>query len=638
MTQTSADVLSVDGLLSQAISGFTPRASQQEMAEAVERAIHLEAQLIVEAGTGTGKTFAYLVPVFLAQKKTIISTGTKNLQDQLFFKDIPVIKKILPEVRKVVLLKGRSNYLCLHRLARSREDGRFSSRQLVSQLYAIDEWSRSTQTGDISELTSIPEDSAIWPYATSTVDNCLNQDCEFYKDCHVVKARQQALAADVVVVNHHLFFADMVLQEEGFGELLPGAEVIIFDEAHHLPEIASHFFSTTLTGRQLSELGRDTESECLQNAKDLSQLMDIAASLQVAAQEMRAAFGVEQRRSAWPSHLPESLQAAIQNIKEKLKILEEILKTVAVRNKELESCWRRAGKMIERFNLLTGKTPEDTVHWFETHLQSFTLQLTPMVVADFFKNFIAQKKRAWIFTSATITVKNNFRLFIDSMGLDKALQLQLKSPFDYQSQALLYAPRGLPDPRSKDYTEKLIETIVPVLEATQGKAFVLFTSYKALDMAAEFLREKISFPILLQGSMPKRELIEQFKKLGNAVLLGTSSFWYGVDVRGDALSCVIIDKLPFAAPEDPILQARIAMLRKQGIDPFRNYQLPHAVLTLKQGAGRLIRDTEDRGILVICDPRLVGSWYGEVFLQSLPDMPRTRDFNRAKEFLDTITT
>lgn len=633
---TSLDILGDSGLLKQAITGFNPRRSQQQMAEAIERAIELDAQLVVEAGTGTGKTFAYLIPVFLAQKKAIISTGTKNLQDQLFLKDIPIIKKILSFPLKIVLLKGRANYLCQYRLKNNREDGRFASRQLVGQLQEIFEWSSHTQTGDIAELTHIPEDSGIWPYVTSTTENCLNQDCEFYNECHVVKARQQALAADIVIVNHHLFFADMALQGEGFGELLPGADVIIFDEAHHLPDIASQFFSTQLTGRQLNELARDAEAEGLQSAKDIAEIGGASTQLQIAVQEMRAALGMELRRAPWPERLSTQLQDAIDLIKARLQRLDEILKPAAVRSKGLDNCSRRTIQLIERFNLLTDDAPADTIHWFETHLQSFTLQLTPMIVAEYFKSFMNQKKRAWILTSATLTVKNSFQLFIDTMGLDKALQLQLKSPFDYQQQALLYVPRGLPDPRASDYVEKLVTAVIPVLEATQGKAFLLFTSYKAMELAAELLQHQIPFPLLIQGSMPKRELIEQFKSLGNAVLLGTSSFWYGVDVRGDALSCVIIDKLPFASPGDPILQARIQMLRKQGIDPFQHYQLPHAVLTLKQGAGRLIRDSEDRGVLMICDPRLVGNRYGEVFLQSLPDMPRTREFAKVKEFFTSV--
>lgn len=632
---SSTDVLTEDGLLKKAISGFTPRDSQQQMADAIERTIEVNGQLVVEAGTGTGKTFAYLIPAFLSQKKTIISTGTKNLQDQLFFKDIPIIKKIFSLPNKIVLLKGRANYLCRYRLKNSNEDGRFISRQLIHQLQQVVEWSSATQTGDVAELTTIPEDSGIWPYVTSTVENCLNQDCEFYNDCHVVKARQHALTADIVVVNHHLFFADMALQEEGFGELLPGAEVVIFDEAHHLPEIASQFFSTTITGRQINELARDVDAEGLLHAKDMAEIGGACTLLQIAVQEMRNALGADLKRAPWPESPAKPLQNAIDQVKAKLKRLDEVLKPISMRSKGLENCSRRAIQLIERFNFLTGITPDDTIHWFETHLQSFTLQFTPMVVADYFKKYLAGKKRAWIFTSATMTVKNSFSLFVDSMGLDHAMKLQLKSPFDYQQQALLYLPRGLPDPRASHYTEKLIEAAIPVLEATQGKAFILFTSYRAMEFAATKLKDAIPFPILLQGTMPKRELIEQFKTLGNAVLLGTSSFWYGVDVRGDALSCVIIDKLPFAAPEDPILQARIRMLRKQGIDPFLNYQLPQAVLMLKQGVGRLIRDATDRGILMICDPRLVGNRYGETFLQSLPDMPRTRDLNKVKAFFSS---
>lgn len=630
---SSKDILGDEGLLKQEVPTFIPRLPQQKMAEAIERSLDLNAQLIVEAGTGTGKTFGYLVPLFLSQKKAIISTGTKNLQDQLFFKDIPIIKKILSYPGKVMLLKGRVNYLCLYRLDSSIKDGRFSSRQHVSQLHIINEWAQSTRSGDTSELNAVPEDSSIWPYVTSTTDNCLNQECEFYKDCFVVKARQQALAADIVIVNHHLFFADMALQEEGFGELLPGADAVIFDEAHHIPEIASLFFSTLLSSRQLIELARDSETESLKHAKDMRAIGEHADHLQRVVQDMRLAMGVELRRAPWTSQTASQYALAIDKIKAALQFLEELLKEAAIRSKELESCWKRSVKLIESFNLLTGTTPENNIHWFETHAQTFTIHLTPMVVTEFFQRYLLDKKRTWLFTSATLTVNDNFSLFVDSLGLDKALQLQLKSPFNYQEQALLYVPRGLPDPNSKTYTEMCIEAAIPVIEIFQGKTFFLFTSYRAMEYAANVLKERIAFPLLLQGSMPKRELIEQFKQLGNAVLLGTSSFWSGVDVRGDALSCVIIDKLPFAAPDDPILQARAQMLRKKGGDPFISFQLPQAVLTLKQGAGRLIRDSSDRGVLMICDPRLVASRYGQTFLKSLPDMPRTREMTKVSEFM-----
>ncbi|MDR3491172.1 MAG: ATP-dependent DNA helicase [Gammaproteobacteria bacterium] len=637
MTPTnSLDILGDQGLLKQAITGFTPRHAQQEMALAIEKVIELNSELIVEAGTGTGKTFGYLVPAFLSNKKTIISTGTKNLQDQLFFNDIPVIQKILSSSMKVVLLKGRANYLCLHRLKLNREDGRFASRQLVSELQTIFEWSAHTKTGDIAELESVPEDSTIWPYATSTADNCLNQDCPVYKDCFVVKARQQSLAADIVVVNHHLFFADMALQDEGFGELLPGAEIVIFDEAHHLPDIAAQFFSTNLTSRQLLELARDAEAEALESAQDMQQLSADSIQLQRAVQSMRTAFGSELRALPWPDKQPQHIEATIDEVKDSLKDFETTLKEAGVRSKGLESCWKRAGQLIERFDFLTKAAPVDTIHWYETHAQSFALHLTPMIVAEHFKRCMQDKKRSWIFTSATLTVKNNFKLFSDTMGLEHAMQLQLKSPFDYQNQALLYAPRGMPDTHSEYFTEAVIDAAIPVLIANQGKAFLLFTSHRALEKAAIYLENKLPFPLLRQGTKPKRQLVDEFKALGNAVLLGTSSFWYGVDVRGDALSCVIIDKLPFAMPDDPILQAKIKMLRQKGLDPFSHYQLPHAVLILKQGAGRLIRDSKDRGILMICDPRLVGNRYGEVFLQSLPDMSRTRDLEKVKSFVARI--
>ncbi len=632
---TAQDILGDNGLLKKEVPHFNPRFAQQQMAESIERALQLNTQLIIEAGTGTGKTFGYLVPLLLAQKKAIISTGTKNLQDQLFFKDIPIIKNVLSYTGKVILLKGRANYVCLYRLERSYEDGRFTSRQHISQLHIIKEWATTTQVGDVAELNSVPEDSLIWPHVTSTADNCLNQDCALYEKCYVVKARRLALAADIVVVNHHLFFADMALQEDGFGELLPGADVIIFDEAHQVPDVAALFFSIVFSSRQLFELARDIEAESLKSAGDMRDISEEANQLQKVTQDMRLAMGPELRRMPWSNQTAAHYNLAIFQVKTSLENIEIILKSAAVRSKELESCWKRTVKIIENFNLLTGATPENHVHWFETHTQSFTLHLTPIVVAEHFKRFLQTKNRTWLFTSATLTVKNNFQLFRDSLGLEQALQLQLKSPFDYQQQALLYVPRGLPDPNSKTYTEMLVEAIIPVLEAAQGKTFLLFTSYKALDYVADALKERIAFPLLLQGSMPKRELIEQFKTLGNAVLLGTSSFWSGVDVRGDALSCVIIDKLPFSAPDDPILQARVQMLRKQGLDPFNSFQLPNAVLALKQGAGRLIRDQSDRGILMICDPRLVAARYGETFLQSLPDMPRTRNLAKVQEFFDS---
>jgi ATP-dependent DNA helicase DinG len=639
-TESSTDILREGGLLSQAIQGFTPRIAQQKMAEAITQTIQAKTRLIVEAGTGTGKTYGYLVPILLSEQKTIISTGTKNLQDQLFFIDIPVIKNIMTKAHgispKVVLLKGRANYLCINRLENARTDGRFGSRELVNELNSVYEWSSLTEHGDIAELASVPEDSPIWSYVTSTADNCLNQDCEFYQKCHVMKARQQALAADIVIVNHHLFFADLALQEGGFGELLPGADIVIFDEAHHLPDVASFFFSTVLSSRQLTELARDCEAEADESAQDMPQIKEYAAHLQRTLISMRSALGTDLRSQPWPELLSQPLATAIADIKDILKDLEALLKTAAVRSKGLENCARRTLALIENFDKLTTGAPLNTVHWYEIHTQTFSLHITPLIVAEYFKKYLQERNRAWIFTSATLTVKNDFKLFTDTLGLTDSVQLQLKSPFDYARQALLYAPRGMPDTHAINYIEAVVDAAIPVINASGGKAFILFTSHKALERAAVYLENRVPFPILRQGTKPKRQLIDEFKALGNAILLGTSSFWYGVDVRGDALSCVVIDKLPFSAPEDPILRAKIKMFREQNIDPFWHYQLPQAVLTLKQGAGRLIRDVTDRGVLMICDPRLVGSRYGEVFLQSLPPMARTRELTNVENFFANV--
>jgi len=626
------DVFSEDGLLSRSVPGFTPRLAQKKMAEAVELAIKTCDHLIVEAGTGTGKTFAYLIPALLSEKKTIISTGSRALQEQLFFKDLPIILKMLSSTLSVALLKGRANYLCHYRLEQSVTDGRFNSREEVHQLSLIREWSAATRKGDIAELNSIPEDSILWPLVTSTADNCLGQECAFFKNCFVVKARQAAMAADVVIVNHHLFFADMALQEDGFGELLPENDVVIFDEAHQLPELASQFFSIKLTSRQLFELARDIESEVLSSAADLADLQLFSKQLIMVTQNLRLDLAQGLQRAPWPVKKSDKLIDAILQVSKVLHSLENQLKVAAVRGKGLETVWRRVLVMIETFALLTGDTPENMIHWFETHTKSFTVQLTPMVIAKEFSALLEAKNQAVIFTSATLTANNNFQVFADALGLQQTIKIQLDSPFDYQKQAVLYVPRGLPDPRKIEYIPALVKAAMPILELTNGRAFFLSTSFRAMDQIFAELNETNDFQLFIQGSLPKKNLLEKFIQTPRAILIGTASFWQGVDVRGAALSCVIIDKLPFVSPDDPVLQARLQRLRQQGQDPFRVYQLPNAVLTLKQGVGRLIRDIEDKGILLIGDSRLVGARYGSVFLQSLPNMRRTRDIETVRAF------
>ncbi len=628
-----ADILGPNGLLAKQLPGFAARPQQQEMAEAVAQALKNNSLLIAEAGTGTGKTFAYLIPAMISGQKVIISTGTKNLQDQLFHKDIPLVRDALGVPVDVALLKGRANYLCHHRLQVAREEGRFLTRSETAELQEIGVWSGRTASGDIAELSSLSEDSPLWPQVTSSAENCLGGDCDYLDECFLAQARRRAQEADVLVVNHHLLFADMALKDEGFGELLPGANAFILDEAHQLPDTASNFFGTTVSANQLLELVRDSVAEEIREAGESRELRVRADKLEKSIRDMRLAFGEMQRRGGWNevADRPE-LQQAISVVAELLEGLSAGLKSLATRGKGLESCHQRSELLLERFTALTGPTPEGMIHWFETHTRSFTINFTPMDVAKLFQQQLQAHPAAWVFTSATLAVGESFHHFIEQLGLEGAVTHRWDSPFDYPKQALLYVPLPMPEPNSPGYTEAVVEAALPVLKASQGRAFMLFTSHRALREAATLLEGKLDYPLLIQGDAPRTRLLEEFRQKGNAVLLGTGSFWEGVDVRGEALSCVIIDKLPFASPGDPVLQARIDAMRRAGGNPFMEYQLPQAVITLKQGVGRLIRDVSDRGVLMLCDPRLGTKSYGRIFLDSLPPMSKTLKLEVVQRF------
>jgi ATP-dependent DNA helicase DinG len=627
------ELLGPTGPLARHVSGFLPRAAQQEMAAAVATAILSQEKLIVEAGTGTGKTFAYLLAALHTGRKVIISTGTRHLQDQLFHTDLPVVREALKAPVAMALLKGRANYLCHHRLARAGAEGRFASRRELHELELIRAWAGRTQSGDIAGLSAISEDSSWWPRVTSTVDNCLGQECEFFRGCFVVKARRAALEADVVVINHHLLFADMVLREEGFGELLPGVDAIIIDEAHQLPEVASVFFGTSISSRQLHELGRDIQVEATREAADMSELPECAQQLEGSVHRLRLALGAPDRRASLAEFLDgEPAHEPLQELVGTLSRLASALEAAAARGKGLDSCRLRATVVLERLRSLLGESAGDAIHWFETQRQSFRLNLTPLDVAPCFTRALEALPATWVFTSATLAVGRSFIHFASRLGLKEVRTLQLRSPFDYQRNALLYLPGALPCPAERQYTRAVVGCAREVFAASRGRTFLLFTSHTALQEAAALLEGTVDYPLLVQGCAPRTELLARFRRLGNAILLGTSSFWEGVDVRGSALSCVIIDKLPFAAPGDPVLQARIDALRRQGCNPFIEYQLPNAVIALKQGVGRLIRDVDDRGVLVLCDPRLRQRSYGRVFLESLPDMPRTSDVQDVHDF------
>jgi len=633
--QSIAELLGSEGPFAKHLPGFAPRAQQQEMAEAVAKTLEKDNLLIAEAGTGTGKTFAYLVPALLCGKKVMISTGTKNLQDQLFHRDLPTVRDALGVSTSIALLKGRANYLCHHRL--DLLEGRRMRVEQQDQLARIRSWRGRTTRGDTAELSEISEDSPIWPMVTSTTDNCLGSECTAYNDCFVMKARKDAQAADVLVVNHHLFFADMALRDEGFGEVLPGVNAFIFDEAHQLPEIASVFFGLNLSGRQIIELGRDALVELHAEAPDEEKAQAAVTRLEKSVRDFRLALGVDTQRAPWATVADSgNVRDAADDLLAALSRLEENLESLAERGKGLERCWRRCLDLQMRMDQFMEGAEHNFIQWFESHSRTFVLHMTPLDIHETFRAYVDRHKSAWVFTSATLAVGESFTHFGRDLGIEDARGECWGSPFDYARQALLYVPTDLPQPNTAEYTDAVVEAALPVIEASNGRTFFLVTSHRALQAVARQLEGNIDYPLLVQGTLPRAELVERFRELGNAVLVGTSSFWEGVDVRGDALSCVIIDKLPFSSPGDPVLQARLDAMKEQGMNPFMDFQVPQAVITLKQGVGRLIRDINDSGILMICDPRLFNKPYGRVFRNSLPPMPVTRDIADVQNFFEKL--
>jgi ATP-dependent DNA helicase DinG len=631
-------IFSQTGPLAVRLTAYKPRADQLAMAQAVLQAVENNRTLIAEAGTGTGKTVAYLVPALLAGGKVIISTGTKTLQDQLFNRDIPTVRDALQLPITVSLLKGRANYICHYHLERAKNDGRFTSRDDIVYLARIESYAKSNKSGDRAGLTEVPEDAGIWPLVTSTRENCLGSDCPRYKECFVMEARKQAMAADLVVVNHHLFFADAALRGEGVAELLPACNTVIFDEAHQLPETASLFFGESISTSQIVELARDSRAEAAVGAKDFAELPKVASALEKAARDLRLAVAGDATRLAHAQvSMQEKFVAALTELITRINSYCQVAETQSDRSEGLQRCWERGVELKSLLERWSAADNMDHVLWLEVFAGSLQLNATPLSVGDIFVRRVANKPRALIFTSATLSVRGDFSHYQRQMGLEFADTRAWDSPFNYPSQAMLYVPEGMPDPNSEAYTAATVTAVLPLLEASAGRAFLLFTSLRAMRSASELIdaglkKMGLSYPILVQGEASKTELLERFRKLGNAVLLGSQSFWEGVDVRGDALSLVMIDRLPFAPPDDPVLAARIQQFTREGRNAFMEFQLPQAVIALKQGAGRLIRDETDRGLLMICDPRLIGKPYGKRIWQSLPPMRRTRVLGEAIAF------
>lgn len=706
------EIFADNGLLARQIDGYRSRASQIEMSRAVAAAMEasgrampepamFEAQkrparrlgapsgaeaaavesdeansldgsentLIVEAGTGTGKTYAYLVPAMLWGGKVIVSTGTKHLQDQLFQRDIPTVRDALAVPVSVAMLKGRANYLCHYYLQRTADNGRLPSRQETSYLQDIVRFAKITRTGDKAELASVPETAAVWSMVTSTRENCLGQECPHYKDCFVMQARREAQQADIVVVNHHLFFADIMLRDTGMAELLPTANTVIFDEAHQLPETATLFFGETLSTTQFLELARDSVAEGLGHARETVDWVKLGSTLERAARDVRLAFKEDSVRLSI-GQLPDGhpLFAALETLETELDALTSALASQAERAESIGACLRRARELqgvlagwttppteTERAaadNAAQGASadgrseradPNEKVRWIEVFSHTVQLHETPLSVAPIFAKQRAGVPRAWIFTSATLSVRGDFTHYAAQMGLNAKRSMTLPSPFDYPTQGLLYVPRNLPQPSSPMFTDAVFDAALPAIEASGGGVFMLCTTLRAVDRISNKLRDTIEargwdYPLLVQGDASRTELLDRFRSYGNAILVGSQSFWEGVDVRGDALSLVVIDKLPFAPPDDPVLSARLDALTKKGLSPFAVHQLPQAVITLKQGAGRLIRAETDRGVLMICDTRLVEKPYGRRIWQSLPPFKRTREIEVVREFFEESAT
>ncbi len=630
----SAKALNAGGPFEAVLPGFAPRDEQLQLAAAIEQTISNGGTLVAEAGTGIGKTLAYLVPVLESRQRTIISTGTKTLQDQLYFRDMPMVKKALGSTLKTALLKGRANYLCLYRMEQARTEGRLPSRDSVSELENIRQWVPVTQDGDLSISSVIGEDSELWPLVTSTAENCLGSDCPEFEECFVVRARREAQEADVVVVNHHLLFADMAIKQSGFGEVLPGAAVFIVDEAHHAPETASQFFSTSLSSRQISDLCGDILAEAAETSGGLATVRNEVAHCRQTLKEFQAACAdTLDDRGTWQEMLDQpAVREALQSLDAAVAALKPVIDPLNGASRGMDACIQRFAEILAHFDHLDKPVPETEVRWFERRGRGVAIHTTPLDVSSVFSSFREQLDAAWVFTSATLSVNGKFDHFVQQLGLQEADTLNLDSPFDYQNHALMWLPEGLPEPREPSFVPELLQQVRPVLEASKGRAFMLFTSHRALRQAAELLAGKTDHPLFVQGEMPRSMLLEKFRQSGDGILLGSASFWGGVDVMGEALSLVIIDKLPFAPPNDPVMVARSNELRQHGGNPFMELFLPQAVIALKQGAGRLIRDVNDRGVLVICDRRLRSKGYGSVFLESLPPMRQTVERDQVVEF------
>ena len=639
---TTDDFFSVNGPLNDCLEDYQLRTEQVEMAKSIIGTIEDKSSLVVEAGTGVGKTFAYLYPALLKGGKVVISTATKNLQDQLFFNDIPKIREALKISVKVNILKGRGNYICKLRMENTIQEGMFFNKEDAQHLHFIKAFSDNTDSGEVSEISEIPETSTIWPMVTSTKENCLGQDCEFYKECFLVKARKEALESEVLIVNHHLFFADFVLKDEELSEILPKANTIIFDEAHQIPLVASFFLGQFISSSQISNLIQD----CQQGLKKYPDTIKVLDTLSKDFQEI--VFELKKIVSPFPARLNinnlknyENFEKTYNSLIEKLELLGITLSKHSEENAELQKLFERSSELNIRFSSWLKKDNQNNIYWLEVFARTVQFNETPISISEQFNKFQEKSDSAWIFTSATLSINGSFDHFVKLLGLEKAMTQYLQSPFNYSENAFLYVPKEIPDSKDELFNLVLVKKALPLIKASKGRAFVLATSLKSMEEIGALLKDElkkneINYPVITQGEGPKSDLLQQFKKHGNAILIGSLSFWEGIDVRGPALSLVIIDKLPFQSPGDPVFESKIKLLSEEGINAFMSMQLPEAIIRLKQGVGRLIRDDYDKGVMVICDKRIIEKSYGIKIWKSLPPFKRTRNESAVINFLEEL--
>jgi ATP-dependent DNA helicase DinG len=637
-------ILGPDGPIAANHPRYEYRPGQIRMAMAVAEAVDHNLHLCVEAGTGTGKTLAYLLPILFSNKRVIVSTATKNLQEQLFFRDIPFLEMALNRKLSVCYMKGRSNYLCWSKLNEIEGEHYLFSPHDPEYLKLIKEWAQRTETGDRAELTELPEDLQLWHRLDARRESCTGQKCRDFETCFITRVRQQALTSDVIIVNHHLFFADLALRQGDFGAILPDYSVLVFDEAHEIEDVATQYFGVMISNYRVEELARDAERVLAETGITSAFLTQQIAKLMERSRDFFAQFHGREGRSVMQSlgsgigirrgpQQEDTISDCYKAFKVQVEVFRSALTNVPVQSESLEALERRSRELTDDLATILESDSKEHVYWSEIRGRGIFLWASPIQIANILREKLFVNLDSAILTSATLSTGGNFSFVKSRLGLEESKELIVPSHFDFASQAIFYVPRHIPEPREEGWVRSACKELESILEASRGRAFILFTSYSQMEQVYQALKNRLCFPMFIQGEKSKSGLLEIFRRTPNAVLFATSSFWQGVDVQGEQLSCVVIDKLPFSVPSDPVVAARIAHVNESGGNAFYDYQIPAATILLKQGLGRLIRSKQDRGILALLDKRILTKSYGRMFLRSLPPAPITDDQNKLRNFL-----